>query len=154
MHRWGRMTGVFSIILMVTWLVAGAFPFPGQSGSSGVAIVPSPSPGVAAIRSSLLWPGVVLAILAAIGLLAGCGHRQRTAPLGPRIAIFPVQNEAGGSAPIRRLSDAVEAALGRKAVAAGVDVVLRGDIDAALSRERIRYTAGLDKRSAELRRYL
>jgi hypothetical protein len=28
---------------------------------------------VAAIRSSLLWPGVVLAILAAIGLFAGFG---------------------------------------------------------------------------------
>ena len=82
LHRWGRMTGVFSIILMVTWLVVGAFPFPGQSGSSGVTIVPSPSPGVAAIRSSLLWPGVVLAILAAIGLFAGfgfdylAGHRR------------------------------------------------------------------------------
>src|SRR5262249_24421476 len=63
LHRWGRMTGVFSIILIVTWLVVGAFPFPGQSGSGGVAIVPPPSPGVAAIRSSLLWPGVVLAIL-------------------------------------------------------------------------------------------
>ena len=73
LHRWGRMTGVFSIILMVTWLVIGAFPFPGQSGGSGVAIAPSPSPGVAAIRSSLLWPGVVLAILAAIGLFAGFG---------------------------------------------------------------------------------
>jgi len=73
LHRWGRMTGIFSIILMVTWLVVGAFPFPSQSGGSGVAIAPSPSPGVAAVRSSLLWPGVALAILAAIGLLAGFG---------------------------------------------------------------------------------
>ena len=69
MHRWGRMTGVFSIILIVIWLVVGA----SQSASPGATIVPSPSPGVAAIRSSLLWPGVVLAILAAIGLLAGFG---------------------------------------------------------------------------------
>jgi len=75
LHRWGRMTGVFSIILMVTWLLAGAF----QAGSPGVTIAPSgvsinssPSPE-AAIRSSLLWPGVVLAILAAIGLFAGFG---------------------------------------------------------------------------------
>jgi hypothetical protein len=65
LHRWGRMTGVFSIILMVTWLVLGAVP----AGSPGG----SPSPGVAAIRSSLLWPGVALAILAAIGLFAGFG---------------------------------------------------------------------------------
>ena len=28
LHRWGRMTGVFSIIFMVTWLVIGACPFP------------------------------------------------------------------------------------------------------------------------------
>ena len=31
LHRWGRMTGVFSIILMVTWLVVGAIPFPSQA---------------------------------------------------------------------------------------------------------------------------
>ena len=73
LHRWGRMTGVFSIILMVTWLVVGAFPVPGQSGGGEVTIVPPPSSGVAAIRSSLLWPGVVLAILAAIGLFVGFG---------------------------------------------------------------------------------
>ena len=59
MHRWGRMTGAFSIILMVIWLVLEA--------------VPSAGPLVVAIRSSLLWPGVVLAILAAIGLFAGFG---------------------------------------------------------------------------------
>ena len=40
---------------------------------SGVSINSSPSPEVAAISSSLLWPGVVLAILAAIGLFAGFG---------------------------------------------------------------------------------
>jgi hypothetical protein len=73
MHRWGRMTGVFSIILMVVWLVVGALPAASPSVGPGVTVVPSPSPGVAAIRSSLLWPGVVLAILAAIGLFAGFG---------------------------------------------------------------------------------
>ena len=73
MHRLGRMTGVFSIILMVIWLVVGAVPFASQPGGPGGTLVPSPSPGVAAIRSSLLWPGVVLAILAAIGLFAGFG---------------------------------------------------------------------------------
>jgi hypothetical protein len=74
------MTGVFSIILMVTWLVAGALSSASQSGSPGVTIAPSgvtidqpPNPGLAVIRSSLLWPGVVLAILAAIGLFAGFG---------------------------------------------------------------------------------
>ena len=57
MHRWGRMTGVFSIILIVISLVLDA--------------VPSASPGTVAVRSSLLWPGIVLAILAAIGLFGG-----------------------------------------------------------------------------------
>ncbi len=59
MHRWGRMTGAFSIIVMVVWLVLDA--------------VPAAGPGVEAIKSSLLWPGVVLAILAAIGLFGGFG---------------------------------------------------------------------------------
>ncbi len=59
MHRWGRMTGVFSIIVMVTWLVLDA--------------VPSAGPELGAVKSSLLWPGVVLAILAAIGLFGGFG---------------------------------------------------------------------------------
>ena len=57
MHRWGRMTGVFSIIVLVTSLVIGADS--------------SASPEIGAVRSSLLWPGVVLAILAAIGLFGG-----------------------------------------------------------------------------------
>jgi hypothetical protein len=59
MHRWGRLTGAFSIIAMVIWLVLDAIPSPGS--------------GVVAVRSSLLWPGVVLAVLAAIGLFGGFG---------------------------------------------------------------------------------
>jgi hypothetical protein len=55
MHRWGRMTGVFSIIVLVIWLVLGT----------------ATTTGFLAARSSLLWPGVVLAILAAIGLFGG-----------------------------------------------------------------------------------
>ena len=68
MHRWGRMTGVFSIVLIVISLVLDAFP--------------SASPGMVAVRSSLLWPGVALAILAAIGLFGGfrfdylAGHKR------------------------------------------------------------------------------
>jgi hypothetical protein len=59
LHRWGRMTGVFSIITMVTWLVLDT--------------VTSTSPALGAVKSSLLWPGVALAILAAIGLFGGFG---------------------------------------------------------------------------------
>ena len=57
MHRWGRMTGVFSIIVLVSTLVLGAVSYA--------------SPETVAVRSSLLWPGVALAILAAIGLFGG-----------------------------------------------------------------------------------
>jgi hypothetical protein len=80
MHRWGRMTGVFSIIVLVIWLVLGAVSSAGTgvpvssaapgAPSEGVTVL-SADPGMAAVRSSLLWPGVALAILAAIGLLGG-----------------------------------------------------------------------------------
>ena len=57
MHRWGRMTGAFSIIIMVTWVVLGT----------------ATTTGFLAARSSLLWPGIALAILAVIGLFGGFG---------------------------------------------------------------------------------
>ena len=66
MHRWGRMTGAFSIIAMVTWVVLGT----------------ATTTGFLAARSSLLWPGIALAILAVIGLFGGfafdylAGHKR------------------------------------------------------------------------------
>ena len=57
MHRWGRMTGAFSIIAMVAWVVLGT----------------ATTTGFLAARSSLLWPGIALAILAVIGLFGGFG---------------------------------------------------------------------------------
>lgn len=57
MHRWGRMTGALSIIVMVTWAVLGT----------------ASTAGFLAVRSSLLWPGVALAILGAAGLFGGFG---------------------------------------------------------------------------------
>jgi hypothetical protein len=57
MHRWGRMTGAFSIIAMVTWVVLGT----------------ATTTGFLAARSSLLWPGIALAILAVVGLFGGFG---------------------------------------------------------------------------------
>lgn len=59
LHRWGRMTGVFSIIAMLIWLVLDT--------------VPSADPALGAVKSTFLWPGVVLAILAAVGLFGGFG---------------------------------------------------------------------------------
>ncbi len=47
----------FSIIVMVTWVVLGT----------------ATTTGFLAARSSLLWPGIALAILAVIGLFGGFG---------------------------------------------------------------------------------
>ena len=55
MHHWGRMTGVFSIIILVIWLVPGT----------------ATTTGFLAASASLLGPGVVLAIRATIGLFGG-----------------------------------------------------------------------------------
>lgn len=52
-----RMTGAFSIIVMVTWVMLGT----------------ATTTGFLAVRSSLLWPGIALAILAVIGLFGGFG---------------------------------------------------------------------------------
>ncbi len=68
MHRWGRMTGVFSIIVMVAWLVLDT--------------VSSADPNLGAVKSSLLWSGVVLAILTVVGMFGGfsfdylAGHKR------------------------------------------------------------------------------
>jgi hypothetical protein len=51
------MTGAFSIIVMVTWVVLGT----------------ATTTGLLAARSSLLWPGIALAILAVIGPAGGFG---------------------------------------------------------------------------------
>jgi hypothetical protein len=59
MHRWGRMTGVFAFLALMIWLLLDT--------------VPSVNPGLAAVKSTFLWPGVTLAILAAIGLIGGFG---------------------------------------------------------------------------------
>jgi hypothetical protein len=80
MHRWGRMTGAFSIVVIVIRLVLGAAMSP--SPIPGAPTPASPSPAAVAIQSGLLWPGVVLAILAAVGLLGGftfdylAGHKR------------------------------------------------------------------------------
>jgi TolB-like protein len=65
-----------------------------------------------------------------------------------RLAVFPVQNAAGGSAPIRAISEDLEAWLAAK----GLDVVSRHDLDEVLAKNRFRYTGGLDARTAKVLR--
>ena len=59
MHRWGRMTGVFALIGLMTWLLLDT--------------IPSVPAVLVAVKDSFLWPGITLAILAAIGMFGGFG---------------------------------------------------------------------------------
>ncbi len=78
---------------------------------------------------------------------AACRHAPQ--PAAPRkLAVFPVQNASGGAAPIRALTDALDSALGGRAL----DVVTRADLDAVLAKHRIRFTGGLDRATAKVLR--
>ncbi len=90
--------------------------------------------------------------LVALAVLAGCGHARRQDAPRPRVAIFPVQNASGGNAPTRSFTEALETILGQRLPAAGVEGVPRAELDAALARERLRYTAGVDRKTAKLLR--
>jgi TolB-like protein len=79
--------------------------------------------------------------------LAGCGHAApRPPPAVARLAVFPVQNASGGHAPVRALTEALDAAL----AARGVATLPRRDLDAALAAHRIRFTGGVDRRIAKV----
>jgi TolB-like protein len=68
------------------------------------------------------------------------------------VAIFPVQNASGGKAPIRRIADSLESVLEDSLPMEGIAVVPRRDLDAALARERLRFTGGVDRRIARVLR--
>jgi hypothetical protein len=128
-----------------------------------------------------------LAALLAAAALAGCRHappRPAAAAAAPvRIAVFPVQNATGGTAPVKPLRERIEgevaaaamdAAL-REAAARGradvdpaaatttgaprskdlpppvpaLEVVSRRDLEAVLAANRIRWTGGVDSKTAK-----
>ena len=102
------------------------------------------------MRSSRSSSSRALAIgLLAAAFLAGCRTTQppeRAAP--PRLALFPVQNLTGGTAPVRDLTAALRAQLLTYGVVLVPDeVVLR-----ALAAHRIRYTGGVDRETAAVLR--
>jgi TolB-like protein len=82
--------------------------------------------------------------LLALALLAACSHGQRSGPTPLKLAVFPVQNAAGGAAPIRALTDALDAAL----VARGLEIVPRAELDRVLANYRLRFTGGVDRKMA------
>lgn len=78
--------------------------------------------------------------------LAACRHGvPRAAPVPLKLAVMPVQNAAGGAAPIRPLTDALDEALGGRAL----EIVPRRDLDAVLAAHRIRFTGGVDRPMAK-----
>ena len=79
-------------------------------------------------------------------LLLGAGAAPASAGERPaKIAVFPVENLSGGSAPL----DQVRRFLIDSLVGQGVAVLGDDELDAFMTRHRIRYTAGIDADAAE-----
>src|SRR5512140_3029327 len=90
------------------------------------------------------WCAAALALA-----LAACRHAAPAAVAPPlRIALFQLQNASGGAAPIRPLTEALDAALGGR----GLDVVPRSELDGVLAQHRIRFTGGVDRAMAKVLR--
>ena len=101
-------------------------------------------------RASLL----VAALAAAVA--SGCGHRPARVArhLGPaepgarpRVALLPIDNLSGTSAPVKELLADLERALGGR-----LDVVDAADVEGFLARHRLRHTGGIDGASARAAR--
>ena len=91
--------------------------------------------------------------LAATLLLLGCGGAgaklsTQPGPVLARVALFPLENQSGASAPMRELLEPVERAL----AARGLEVVSGEIVQRFLSKYRIRHTGGLDRPSAKAAR--
>lgn len=95
-------------------------------------------------RRRALGAAIALTLVA----LAGCRHAGRVPPPALKLAVFPVQNASGGLAPIRALTDGLDAALAER----GLDVVPRRELDSVLAAHRIRFTGGVDREMARVLR--
>jgi hypothetical protein len=92
--------------------------------------------------------GPLAIALVALAALAACRHGPRDGASLPRLVVFPVQNGAGVTAPVRGIGDALEAGL----AARGLNVVPRKDLETVLANHRIRYTGGVDRDTAKILR--
>ncbi len=91
------------------------------------------------MRTGLLLAAVVGPLL---GACAGAAPRPTARPVPPRIAriaLLPVDNASGGSAPARPLQAAVEAALRAR----GVELVTGEPVDRFLAAHRMRFTGAV-----------
>ena len=97
-------------------------------------------------RSSSSSRGACRVAALALAALAACRHGAPRSGPGPlKLAVLPVQNAAGGAAPIRALTDALDEALSARAL----EIVPRRELDAMLAAHRIRFTGGVDRPMAE-----
>ena len=87
--------------------------------------------------SSRAARAVAIALLSA----ASAGAQE---PAHGRVALFPVDNVSGGSAPLRELRGAIELAV----ASAGLEVVSGDAVEQFLARHRVRYTGGVDGATA------
>jgi TolB-like protein len=89
------------------------------------------------VRRALLLPAVLGPLL---GACAAAPPRPPPAPSATRrIAILPVDNASGGSAPIRSVSAAVEGALRAR----GLEIVSGEAVDRFLAAHRLRFTGAI-----------
>jgi hypothetical protein len=87
-----------------------------------------------------------LASVTLLVLLLGAGAAPASAGERPgKIAVFPVENLSGGSAPLTEIRQFLVDSL----AAQGVAVLGDDALDAFMARHRVRYTAGIDAATAE-----
>jgi TolB-like protein len=86
----------------------------------------------------------VAGLCLAASSLACAGHARTHAPGELRVALLPVYNLTGSTAPTRELASPLAMALAR----AGLDVVEGEPVEEYLSRHRLRFTGGIDGAAA------
>jgi TolB-like protein len=94
--------------------------------------------------------GATLAVAAVLACLSACRHAPaaQATPMRRVIAVFPVQNASGGRAPIKPLTQLLDAALTTR----GLETVPRRELEAVLAKHRLRYTGGVDAPMAKVLR--
>ncbi|BDV42818.1 lipoprotein [Geotalea uraniireducens] len=97
---------------------------------------------ICSISSFSSWP----ALLALFGLLAGCAHppKEVPAPHGPLVAVFPFENLCRNAPPVREIREGLFARLAEQ----GIRTLPEREVDAFLTRHRLRYTGGIDGQAA------
>ncbi len=94
--------------------------------------------------SSRVAPSLAVVLALLCGACAGARPAPSPASPYPRIALFPIENRSGTSAPMKRLQVSLEVALRAR----GLSVASGDNVERFLAAHRIRYTGGLDRPTA------